>query len=161
MLDNRKKLYDDLLILKDNYAVTAAAAACVGGVANYEDTGGGFTSGSFNVDLGTLGTAAGLTANFGVILQGSLNSSFTTNVTLARVDFGQADYIGSAPMTNATALAVQAATVAQYNIAASVGRYSVPFTNMYGDVVYRYLRAYTLVGGATTGTAEFAAFLSN
>jgi hypothetical protein len=142
MLDNRKVIIDDkLLIANTGSAVQAAAgAATVDGVAKVIDTGGGYTDGRLVIDIATI-TMGGITASCAVItlaLEGSTTSTFTTFVRLAGLRIS----------------GVKSATDARISgdfcnyATPSIGRYIIPFHNDFHGTIFRWLRIYSIYDGS-------------
>jgi hypothetical protein len=167
MLDNRKVIIDEDLLMADTGWVAASsvgtiyvsAAATVDGVAKTYDTGGGYTDGLFVIDIGyvAFATAVSNCKLIDVCLEGSKDATRSTydNVPLARLICGSA-----ATSTDPKC------DVAHSNLACTVaGRYIFPFHNDFGGTIYRYLRVYTTFLTATpeaTGSCQigFKAWLS-
>lgn len=134
--------YDALLQLKDAGAISADAAAQIGGVDKILTVGDEAIEGEFVVDLSAIDTTTGDEMAH-ILLQGSNSPTFASGiVNLALVSLGGAT----------TQLGGKGAT-------STLGRYSVPFKNIFGGVKYAYLRAYTDVGG-TTPSINYVASLS-
>ena len=144
MLENRGKTFDSLCVLQaENKGTITASAAGVdsANVAAVFDTGGGHTIGDWVVDVHFCASGVSQSALY-LSLQGSTTSTFSTKQELARMYFG-----------NATRMAFNAAV-------RTTGRFVRPFTNQYGDVVYRYLRVYcTGLGTFATGI-DYGSFLA-
>jgi len=154
MLENRKVIIDDELLIADSGSGPAAAsAACtVDAVAKVIDTGGGFTEGRLVVDISAINTG-GTTAScslVNLVLQGSATSTFTTYVRLALLGIGDVMKAESRVSGGNTAATISAT------------RYIVPFCNDFGGTVYRWLRLYTSKNGTidTTKGATFKAWLT-
>lgn len=111
--------YDHLLLLKDAGAVTGDGAATVGGSARVIDVGPGRVDGKMVVDTSAIDTASGDEA-YRVRLEGSNVVDFASGV-------------------------VELAS----GVVSEAGRLEVPFSNVRGGTVYRYLRAYNDVGGTS------------
>lgn len=153
MLDNRKVIIDDDLLIADtgSAVITSDAAATVDGVAKVIDTGNTYTKGMLVMDVATI-TASGIAAScqlIGVILEGSTTSTFTNWVRLAGFRLGPKATVHGRIGTDASAAS------------STVGRYMQPFHNDFHGTVYRYLRVYTNFNGtvATIGI-KFKAWLS-
>lgn len=116
-----KAIFDNLLLLKDAGAVTADAAATVGGSARVVDLGTGLVEGKMVVDTSAIDlTSADET--YRVILQGSNDIAF-----------------GAGNVFELASADVRAAGV----------RLEIPFTNERGMTRYRYVRAFNDTGGTT------------
>lgn len=137
---------DTLLQLKDAGAITADAAAQVGGAAKVIDLGSNaLVNGVVMIDVSALDLVTG-DEGYMVQLQGSSSSTFASDVNnLATLNLGGA--------TSIFASAASASTLA------AATRFIVPFRNEKGGVRYRYLRAYTDVNG-TTPSINYVAHLA-
>lgn len=162
MLDNRKVIIDDDLLIADTGSaeIVASAAGTVDAVAKVIDTGGGYTEGKFIVDIEDISGSGEATNNqlISIVLEGSTTTTFTAWVRLAGIRItpsaagtlhGRTDGDHSASLTTTTA----------------VGRYIVPFINDFHGTIYRYLRTYITFNGsaANAGTSpavQFKAWLS-
>jgi len=139
----RGRLVDDLLVLK---AKGTVATSMVGedplGTDTYYDTGGGRTRGDVVYNVYTVNASILPSVKYVLRLQGSKNSSFSTIVDLSIIELGDATQLsGASDMTT--------------------GRYIVPFTNDFDDVVYRYLRHYITLSGTVGATGmEYECYLS-
>jgi len=151
-MGNRDKIYDNLLEMKSASAVvTASAAATVDGTAKIFDTGGGFTRGNVVIDVDA--TTEALLAADGqvvrIVLQGSNSATFAATAH---------DHV------NLTALELGINGVftagAQLTWDAAAGRYVIPFTNLYADTLYRYLRVYHDFSGTWATGIAYTAYLS-
>lgn len=156
MLDNRKVIIDEELLIADTgSAITSAAgAATVDGVAKVIDTGGGYTEGKLVIDVATL-TMAGIAAShavIGICLEGSSTSTFTTYVRLA-----------SLRLSGTTGLADDRVSGDAGTYATpSIGRYIIPFINDFHGTVFRWLRIYHVYDGTVAATrgVKYKAWLS-
>jgi len=150
----RGRIMDDLLLLK---AKGTVATSMIGenpiGTDKYIDTGGGRTRGDvvynvYNVGIGaTLGTSCLVTFR----LQGSKNTSFTTGCDLVITELGKANML-----TGNSSLATTSLSTPSF----LEGRYIVPFTNDFNGTVYRYLRHYMSITGATS-SVQYDCYLSD
>jgi hypothetical protein len=135
------KTLDKLLQLKDAGAVTADAAAQVGGADKIVDLGAGLVNASVVIDITAITTNGATAENYLITIQGSNSATFSTgNVVLANKEFG-----------HSTTLEAGATTVA--------GRYIVPFSNELGGTIYRYVRAYHNVEG-TAPSINYSAYIA-
>lgn len=129
--------YDSSLLLKDSTALTASAAAQVGGVAKVFDT--GFVSGGpgalfkgiavFDVTAMDISSTNEL---YVLVIQGSNSATFASGVqNLAQLELG--------------------ATASRSGGAADslIGRYELGFQNEQADVMYEYIRHYVAISGTT------------
>lgn len=162
MLENRKVIIDDELILADTGSaeITASAAATVDGVAKVIDTGGGHTEGKVVIDISDISGSGAATNNqlISIILEGSSTSTFTAWVRLAGIR-----------ITPSSAETLHGRTAGDHSAALTTttakGRYIVPFINDFHGTVYRWLRIYTTFNGsgadgATSPAVKFKAWLS-
>lgn len=134
--------FDALLQLKDAGAITSSAAAQVGGVAKILDMGAARFDGTVVVDVSAIDIASANEA-YDIVIQGSNSSSFASGIqNLASLNLG--------------ATAVRDGGAAD----SLVGRYEIGVTNEQADVVYRYVRAYTVCAG-TTPSVNYTAWLTN
>ena len=148
LIDGRSKTYDTLSVLKAKG--TVATGSMVGesplGTDIYFDTGGGRTKGDMVLVVYGVGSSvtAATASKLTFKLQGSKNSSFSTMVDLQIIELGDATLLsGSADL--------------------GADKYIVPFSNSFGDTVYRYLQHTLVISGMTTlGTGtQYEVFLSN
>lgn len=133
--------FDIQLLLKDAGAITADAAAQVGGSNQILDMGAARIDAVAVIDVTAIDISSA-DENYRLVLQGSNSSSFASGIqNLAIMELG--------------------ATAARPGGAADslVGRYELLFTNEQADVTYRYLRAYTDVTG-TTPSINYTAFVT-
>lgn len=157
MLDNRKVIIDDDLLIADtgSAAIDASAAATVDAVAKTIDTGGGLMQGMFVVDVASI-AGSGQATNCQLIqveLEGSTTSTFTAWVRLAGFRLGPKAVDHGRQSADASAAS------------STVGRYMTPFHNDFHGTVYRWLRVYTTFNGSAnaivqTPTIKFKAWLS-
>ncbi len=157
MLDNRKVIIDDELLIADcgSAAISASAAGTVDGVAKVIDTGGGYTKGMFVVDLAHI-NGSGQATNCQLVsieLEGSTTSTFTNWVRLAGFRLGPKATVHGRTGSDASAAS------------STETRYMKPFHNDFAGTVYRWLRVYTTFNGSAnaavqTYEAKFKAWLS-
>ena len=135
-----EKLYDIECVLSDGAStVTSSEAGEVSAAATYYDTGGALVEGNIVIEVLTMDIADsdGL---YTFSLQGDSSSAFAT----ALVD------LVAIPMGDATQL-VGASDI-------TTGRYVIPFTNMIGTTIKRYLRIYCTIT-ETTPSATYKAWI--
>lgn len=133
--------FDIQTLLKDAGAITADAAAQVGGVNQILDLGIARIDAIAVIDVTALDISSA-DENYRLVLQGSNSPTFASGIqNLAIMELG--------------------ATAARPGGAADslVGRYELMFTNEQADVTYRYVRAYTDVTG-TTPSINYTAFVT-
>lgn len=145
VLDNRKAIYDVGAILKASG--TVATTNMVGesplGTDIYFDTGGGFTRGNMVIRIATMPNILAST-KFILRLQGGMNTGFTTICDLNITELGDATQISA---------------TTDKGVAGNV--LVVPFSNMFADTVYRYLRhEFDFSGTIGTGMA-YEVYLSS
>ncbi len=134
--------FDALLQLKDAGAITSSAAAQVGGSNKIIDMGAARFDGTVVVDVSAIDLASTNEA-YDIVIQGSNSATFASGIqNLASMNLG------------ATAARDGGA------INSLVGRYEIGVTNEQADVVYRYIRAFTVCAG-TTPSINYTAWLSN
>jgi hypothetical protein len=123
--------YDNLLLLKDAGAVSANGAATVAGQLRVIDLGPAW-SGSVKavIDTAAISTGNG-NETYRVAIQGSNDITFATGV----VELGSVNVVASEPRNEAA------------------------FSDKQGDTIYRYVRAFTTVGG-TGPSINFTAFIA-
>lgn len=133
--------YDNALLLKDTGAISADAAAQVGGSARVLTLGAGRMDGRVIVDVSALDVVTGDESHV-VATQFSNSPTFASGVV------------------GGTMLRLGGATALVGESAASVaGRYELPCTNEINGVIYSYMRLYTDVSG-TTPSITYTAFLT-
>jgi len=157
MLDNQYKIWDVLCRLKTASLVAASAPATVNGVAGVFDTGapvvagqkGAYTEGKLVLDLAATTEANLATSGTRVrfILEGSTTVNFVTHNNLVDMLWGN---VGGPVMASAGWSTSEV----------GANRYIFPFSNMFGDKVYRYLRLYHFFGGTWGTGINYTAFLS-
>lgn len=124
--------FDAATELKDAGAVTASAAAQVGGVARVLNVGNAFIEDAvMNVDVDAIDITTG-DEGYTITLQGSTSSTFASNVyNLASVKVGKASVTG-------------------HSVDVTTGRYQMPIMNsLDGATPLPYLRAYITCVGTT------------
>lgn len=136
---------DSSWIFKDAGLVAASAAATVGGSAAVIDTGSAsaITEAKLVVDCTACEVASG-DEYYRVIVQGSSSATFASDIReLGAITLGDTVGIGGG-----------------VDVDNGIGRYTVGIRNEQGGKVYRYLRVYTVVGGAiaTGGGVNFTAW---
>ena len=130
---------DDNLALKASGAITASAA-----VATVLDLGDGFAEGEIIIDVSAI-DIVGNDEIYDIVAQVTNVAAFATDtaivdrcsMTLAAAEVQRTDANGDAP----------------------TGRFVLPFNNQYNGTIYRYLRLYTVVAGAT-GSITYSARLA-
>ncbi len=141
-MGSRTFTFDALLQLKDAGAVTASAAAQVGGSNKILDMGAARFEGTVVIDVSAIDISSTDEA-YDIIVQGSNSSSFASGIeNLAQLNLG-ATASRDGGGQNST-----------------VGRYELGVTNEQADTVYRYIRLYTKAAG-TTPSINYTAFMSN
>lgn len=133
--------FDIQTLLKDAGAITADAAAQVGGQAQILDLGAARTDAIVVVDVTAIDISSA-DENYRLVLQGSNSPTFASGIqNLAILELG--------------------ATAARPGGAADslVGRYELMFTNEQADLTFRYARMYTDVTG-TTPSINYTAFMT-
>ena len=141
MLENRSFIYDGNLVAT---AATTKTASYSG--VSYIDTGGGFTAGKCVVNV-TAATNSSTDQLYRMIVQGSPDATFGTAgnvVDLAEQRCGVGEVLAAA-----TASKDQGAAV-----------YEFPFTNQFGDTVYRYLRFRMVISGGGVKSITYTSVIS-
>jgi len=144
-------IFDSLAELKTASLVTTSAQATVDGTAAYFDTGGGYTEGKLVLDVTACSSATTLDL-FEIRLQGGTPTTFTTFVTLAKLQLGNVSS-GSFYRLGAAAAGKDGSA----NV--TTGRFIIPWTNLFNGTVYRYLRVYHAMFTPATGI-NYTAFLT-
>lgn len=145
MTQNRTFNIDSLLIMKDAYLDASSAAAYVSSSEKVIDLGGGYTEGVIVIDISAIEIASD-TEIYTLILEGSSTSDISTTVVpLAVMLVGANEVI-----------------VGESDVDTTVGRHIMPFSNMRDDVIYRYVRMYTVCAGTitTNGGINYSAYMS-
>lgn len=132
--------YDNAMLLKDAGAITADAAAQVGGSNRILDLGAARLDAKLIVDVSAIDVASA-DERYDVALQFSNSSTFASGV------------VGGASIALGAAAALPAESAASV-----IGRYEVPFSNEINGTTYRYCRAYTNVSG-TTPSINYTAYI--
>lgn len=170
-LDSRTKTYEGNLVIGTtghNYATSIPGKGATNAVSSvatdgYVDLGDGYTQGFAVFNLSTIGAggstpALQMGAEARVWLQGGKDTSFTTVVPLASVEFGWP----------AQSTSLSTASIPVEHLIKMIGgdaiykrtRYAVPFHNRYGDQLYRYLRMWVHIGN-TLATLGISGYLSS
>lgn len=132
--------FDKLLQLKDAGAVTASAAAQVGGSAAVLDMGPARFDAMVRINLAAITVSADNA--YDIVVQGSNSPTFASGIeNLVSLNLGNTAVRDGGAQTSAP------------------GIYELPVTNEQADTVYRYIRIYTKVAG-TTPSINFDAFLT-
>ncbi len=136
-----EKIFDADCQLKDAGLIAADAAAEVASVAKYYDCGDAEIEGYLIIEVTACEVASG-NENYKIKLQGDSSSAFATAlVDLAVFDAGDATtLVGSSDV--------------------GIGRYVIPFSNVFGGTQKRYLRLYTDVTGTIATGINYEAFLT-
>lgn len=141
-MGSRGFTFDALLQLKDAGAVTSSAAAQVAAANRILDMGAARFDGIVVVNVTAIDIASANEA-YDIVIQGSNSSTFASGIeNLASLNLG-----ASAARDGSGQNSV-------------VGQYEIGVTNEQADVVYRYIRAFTVCAG-TTPSINYTAFLSN
>jgi hypothetical protein len=136
--------YDNDLLLKDTGAITATAAAQVGGAAKVHDCGANTRIDAMLViDVSAIEIDSA-NEEYDIIVQGSTASAFTAGTiqNLAQMNLGSTSVRQGAPIDT------------------TVGRYELPFTNFQDDVAYRYIRVYIVIAGTIVTGINFTAYMA-
>jgi len=134
--------FDALLLMKDAGLVAASAAAQVASAARILDVGQARIDAVVVIDL----TAIEIASNdeeYDIIVQGSSSATFASDIQ----NLGQLN-LGATEVRQGGA------------IDSLVGRYELLFSNEQNDVVYRYVRLYTVVAGAIATGINYRAFMA-
>jgi hypothetical protein len=136
---------DALLEMKDAGVIAASAAAQVDSSDKVFDTGGGFFEGNVVIDITSIEIAS-TNEIYTIILEGSSSETFASVIVPLAV----------------LLVGANAVIVGGSDVDSTVGRYVVPFRNERDEVVYQYLRLYTVVAGtiATGGGINYVGFLA-
>lgn len=142
-LHSKNAIFDALCELHDGGLITVSAEGKVDAVAVIFDTGGGRTMGNMVVDITALEVDS-TDETYAISVQGSSQSDFSSDLAdLVILSLGYADAIAS-----------------DVNRGALGERYIVPWTNVFGDVTFRYLRAYCEIIGTIATGIDYTAFLT-
>ena len=138
---NRQRIWDSELEMTDAGLIAASAAGVVDSAAKIWDTGGGFTQGMLVIDV-TACEIADSDEVYSISVQGSTKSDFADTLTdLALIVLGDVTtYTGDVENTT--------------------GRFLLPFTNMKGAVIYRYVRVYTTIAGTIATGINWTGFIT-
>jgi len=160
-MDGRSRTYDADLLLGDTgmaYATSlpgkfAKNSSTAGITDGYIDLGDGYTQGFAVFDLNTLGAgeptpAPSLGGNVQVWLEGAKDTSFTSSVPLAMVEWGD-----EAVSTTGRLKPLDGDDQVDHT------RYLTPFHNRYGDHIYRYVRMFVNLGN-TLSTLSLSGYLT-
>lgn len=132
--------FDKLTQLKDAGAVTASAAAQVGGSNQILDMGAARFDAMVRINLTAI--TVGADNAYDIIVQGSNSPTFASGIeNLVSLNLGNTAVRDGGAQTSGT------------------GIYELPVTNEQADTVYRYVRVFTKVGG-TTPSINYDAFLT-
>lgn len=143
-LSNRRSYtFDANLQFKDAGLIAASAAAQVSSAAQVLNVGNSPIDGVAVIDASAIEIGSN-DELFTLLVQGSNSATFagTAAVTLAAIRLGSAG--GKAAGESADAV--------------GGGHYELPFINVQNDVVYQYLRMYTLVAGTIATGINYKAF---
>lgn len=128
---NRRYTFDALTELKDSYAVTSDAAAQVDSANKIWDAGDGRMDAMALFDVTAL-AIDGDDELYNLLIQGSTSSSFASGiVNLAVLQLGATEVMPGGASDSA------------------VGTYELPFTNVFNDTIYPYIRHYVDGTGST------------
>ena len=139
-MGSRSYGFDILTLLKDAGAITASAAAQVGGSNKIIDLGANTRVDAIAVIDVTAIDIASADEFYDVVVQVSNSSSFASGIeNVAALNLGKsAGRFGGAQDS-------------------TIGRYELPFCTEQNDTFYRYMRLYTVCGG-TTPSINYTAF---
>lgn len=141
-LHSKNAIFDALCNLNDGGLITVSTEGKVDASAVIFDTGGGRTLGNMVVDVAAIEVDTD-DEIYDISLQGSSQSDFASDLAdLMILELGYADVIES--------------DVDRKELA----RYIVPFTNVFGNVTFRYLRAYCKITGTIATGINYTAFLT-
>jgi hypothetical protein len=127
---------DSGLDLKASAAVTASAAGSV-----IADLGDGFVEGNLIVDVSAM-DIVGNDEIYDIILQLSPDAAFGT--------------AGNIVEKVALSLGAKETKRSDCDKDDAVGRYVIPFNNLFNGTIYRYARIYTVEAGATSSITYYA-----
>lgn len=141
-LKNRRSYtFDATLQFKDAGLVAASAPAQVASANQILAVGTGPIIGVAVVDVSAIETDSS-NELYTLVVQGSLSATFAGNAAVE---------LGCMRLGHATGLAATEQT-------SLVGRYEIPFVNVQADVVYPYIRMYTLIAGTIATGINYKAF---
>ena len=152
MLNNRKRIFDDLLQMRSNGTAatgTTGKAATVGDALKIFDTGGGYTEGKLVIDVAyaSLGSPQNVVnGGYMIDLQASNSATFATPIV-------KLDRIKLACNINGTCDGIPLTPSSVRNVATVPFRVIKPFQNDVNGTIYRYLRLWTRSGGYRMGVA--------
>ena len=139
-MSRKNQTLDDATLSLKAAGLIAAPAA----VATIADLGSGYVEGNVIIDITALEMAAD--EFYDIVVQLSPDAAFGTDTNIVEK----------------CALSVGAAEVKRTdaNVDDAIGRYILPFNNLYLTTYYRYLRLYTVVTGTITDGINYTARLS-
>lgn len=148
-LASHNRIFDSLLQLKDAGAITASAAAQVGGSNKILDLGATLPTSNqpvaeVNADVVIDVSAVDVSSTnetYTIHVQGSNSSSFASGIA------------------NLASLELNYTPTGGADVVAAVGRHLMRFTNWKNGTLYRYIRLYTVCGG-TTPSINYTGFLA-
>lgn len=139
MTKRNSQTYDNLMLLKDAGAVTATAAAQVGGVARV-------------LDLGA-NTA-------GANLAGGARMQAKVVIDVSALDVADANETYRVALEGCNAIGFGSGVVELASVLLTgAGRDTMPFDNQIGDTVYQFVRIKHTIGG-TTPSVNYTAFIA-
>jgi hypothetical protein len=142
MSNQRQHTYDAATVLKDAGLVAASAAAQVSSADKILDVGDSVLTGSLVIDVSAIEVASNDEV-YRIRLEGSNSATFASNIQgLGSMRIGSAGGLGTNHLLSTT------------------GRYEIRFANVQNGVTYRYLRAYTEVGGTIATGINYTAFIA-
>ncbi len=142
-LHSKNAIWDALCELHDGGLITASAEGKVDSSAVIFDTGGGRTMGNMVVDITALEVDS-TDEIYSISVQGSSKADFASDLAdLVILQLGYADAIAS-----------------DVNRGALGERYILPWNNVFGNVTFRYLRAYCEIVGTIVTGIDYKAFLT-
>lgn len=141
----KRYTFDAGLELKDAGLVAASAAAQVNSANRVLDLGSGFVEGDIVLDVSALEIASD-NEIYDIIAQLSPDPNF-----------GTAGNIVERCALNLSAKEVKRSDCDKDD---AIGRYTLPFNNEHKGTLYRYMRLYTVVGGAVATGINYTAFLA-
>lgn len=135
------RIYDTLTVMKDAGLIAASAAAQVSSADKILTVGNAQIYGEVVVDL----TAVEIASNneeYDILVQGSTSATFADTIeNLGQLNLGATEVRQGGAIDSVT------------------GRYTIPFTNKQADVIYPYIRLYTVVAGTIATGINYSAFL--
>ena len=140
-----RRVYDHALLLKDAGLVAADAAWQVGGADKIYDLGSdtALIRAVCIVDVSAIEVDT-TDESYQIVIQGSTKDDFSSEF----------DDLAQLTLGHASAVAMRG------DRTSPVGRYEIPFTNVKGGNVFRYLRGYTDVTGTIATGINFIAWLA-